>query len=258
MGTTQSFRTVATVDGVEVQAPVRSAQLDGLVEALRARGFAVEADGTRVWYEGSGLAFLRAGTLVLCGVLRADRHDAYLFGMGETVCSTSERPADLAAECIARILARRGERAKLEDAKARQLASYVCPGPACREALCGGHSRPAHTSAAPPSLAGCLEQAERTSGLKGAYTVAQVASLVRITWAPTFGSSTRIVDEALGAAVRAFRAAGYEAQRAPGLAFVDVYGAEALIAADEPGVDHEHPVRDDLEPVFAVLDMAAE
>jgi hypothetical protein len=81
--------------------------------------------------------------LVLSGVLVADQHDRCLPGMVEAPAHPGEDPAVLAAEVIARILADRTERAKEEDARARRLASYTCPGASCAEPRCDQHSRPA-------------------------------------------------------------------------------------------------------------------
>jgi hypothetical protein len=177
----------------------------------------------------------------------------------------SAAPSFTCAGCGAGLFAR-VPRASTSDAVDRWFASHgwdatsgrpLCP--ACKAAPKAPEPPPPPapvvepvTPAAPPSIAGVLEQAERSGGRGGRYKATPAGNLVHITWTGDHTGRNAETD-ALAAAVRLLKAAGYEALRVPGLPLVRVRGVAAVIGADEPGINHEHG-RDD-EQTFA---MAAE
>jgi len=228
--------------------------LAGILEARKLPGVELARDrrGPR-WLvvDGEIVAHVHGEAVLLCAVRDGLKHDEYVVPETRyTPRGDAEEAERIAMEIELRIAARSLERAKLAAPRLWQhalqalaeeaRAKFAASGPPPEPPLPFEEDGPAASCEHRVSVAGCLEQAEATSGLRGRYSAQVVGQRVHVTWTPGDGSRTDVVREALDTAVRVLVSQGYAAARAPGWPLVVVNDAAALIGADEPGRDHEH------------------
>lgn len=84
-------------------------------------------------------------------------------------------------------------------------------------------------------LAETEERLLREHGYRGTFYLSPIRQVLRLDWASSWGSDTRVSDAALSAAVAALVAEGYHATTIPGLPWARVMPvAVDLVDADAP------------------------
>lgn len=74
----------------------------------------------------------------------------------------------------------------------------------------------------------------RDQGYRGTFYLSPIGQVLRLDWASSWGSDTRVAGAALTAACKALVADGYQAETIPGLPWARVIPtAQDVIAADE-------------------------
>lgn len=203
-----SFKTVAVVDGVEVQASPAVELLHDVARRLRLRGLSVELDGDALYAEQRGARLLVA-QVTSRGQLRVHPHavwDGHGHGPAGGLTASVHTPGSRADQAITICTLIRDRLAARADALAtcvhRAHASGLCPE--CGELL---PVAPVGTHEALRTAAD--EMARR--GFRGSFRVQAMGAALRVIWCTSEGSRAATTDEALQVAVEHLRAGGLRA-----------------------------------------------